>query len=89
MQRLDSLVGLIEQILVRYAPAADELRRRVVLAIHDRVKAVAEKEAAHVVEMRFAAVHEFVVITLAAQQRRQREEILAAISTASPRCAPA
>ena len=59
---LDALVRHVEQILVRHAPAADELRRREVLAIDDVLKAVAQEEAAHVVEMRFAAVDEFAVI---------------------------
>ena len=61
-KRADALMRLVEQVLVRYAPAADELRRREVLAIHDAVETVAEEEAAHVVEVRFAAVDEFVAI---------------------------
>ena len=62
VQGADALMRLVEQILVRNAPAADELRRGEVVAIDDGVKAVAEEEAAHVVEMRFAAVDEFVAI---------------------------
>ncbi len=76
VQRADARLRHLEQVFVRYAPAADELRRREVLAVDDTVEAVAEEEAAHVVEVRFAAVDEFAAIAGTLQHRGQRGEVV-------------
>ena len=75
MQPVELFVGAREQVFVGYAPGAFEPGIAEVLLLDHAREAIAEEEAAHVVEMALAAVDEAGVIAPLFEQIRDGDEV--------------
>jgi hypothetical protein len=75
VQRREGLVGLGHQIFIRGAPGSLEHRVLEVLLLDDGGEAVAEEEAAHVVEVALATIDEAGVIASLLEQVGDGEEV--------------
>ena len=74
----EGLMGAARPILIRHAPGAAVLRLRIGRRTGDElIETIAEHEAAHIVEIRFAAVDEEVAIARRLERLGQGEEAAA------------